>query len=227
MCACICFTGPSQLYERLLRLGRFLSGQHYICRHLSVQLNEYHHRRRFCLQSSQKRFQCVLFHASFIVCRMRRHRYFLRSFRHTEPRRIRSVLKKHRHRTSGSGFSISTSVLGSDLNEQVTSFRDLIRQYTNMFSDSCTASQNLLKMTGAQQFLEKSAFEARSYLRSTGIVSDESEANAKTRTDGSAVVSNAPAQKDSGGSVIDAPELNLTWALLSGGSFSTKIQPRT
>ena len=82
-------------------------------------------------------------------------------------------------------------------------------------------------MTGAQQFLEKSAFEARSYLRSTGIVSDESEANAKTRTDGSAVVSNAPAQKDSGGSVIDAPELNLTWALLSGGSFSTKIQPRT
>lgn len=122
----------------------------------------------------------------------------------------------------GLAFQLALQSLAPDLNEQVTSFRDLIRQYTNMFSDSCTASQNLLKMTGAQQFLEKSAFEARSYLRSTGIVSDESEANAKTRTDGSAVVSNAPAQKDSGGSVIDAPELNLTWALLSGGSFSTK-----
>lgn len=121
----------------------------------------------------------------------------------------------------GLAFQLALQSLAPDLNEQVTSFRDLIRQYTNMFQDSCTAGQNLLKMTGAQQFLEKTSFDARSFLRSTGIVSDESEANAKTRTDGAAIVSNAPEQKDSGGSVVDAPELNLTWALLSGGSFAT------
>ncbi len=121
----------------------------------------------------------------------------------------------------GLAFQLALQSLAPDLNEQVTSFRDLIRQYTNMFSDSCTASQTLLKMTGADEWIQKAGYEARSYLRSTGIVSDESEANYKTRTDGSAVLSNAPERKDSGGSVVDAAELNLTWALLSGGQFST------
>lgn len=57
-------------------------------------------------------------------------------------------------------------------------------------------------------------------LRASGIVSDASEADAKTRTDGAAVLDYAPTRKDSGGNVVDAPELNLTWSLLSGGSFN-------
>ncbi|MCD8339372.1 MAG: conjugal transfer protein TraH [Burkholderiales bacterium] len=121
----------------------------------------------------------------------------------------------------GLAFQLALQTLAPDLNEQVTSFRDLIRKYTNMFSDSCTAAQNLLKMTGAEEWIQKSAYEARSYLRSMGIVSDESEANAKTRTSGSTVLSNEQTKKDSGGSIVDAAELNLTWALLSGGTFAT------
>lgn len=57
-------------------------------------------------------------------------------------------------------------------------------------------------------------------MRASGIVSDASEADAKTRTDGAAVLDYAPTRKDSGGNVVDAPELNLTWSLLSGGSFN-------
>lgn len=121
----------------------------------------------------------------------------------------------------GLAFQLALQSMAPDLSEQITSFRDLIRQYTSMFQDSCTASQNLLKMTGAQQWLEKTGFEARSYLRTSGIVSDASEADAKTRTDGSSVVSYAPTQKDSGGNIVEASELNLTWSLLSGGSFNS------
>ena len=120
----------------------------------------------------------------------------------------------------GLAFQLALQSLAPDLNEQVTSFRDMIRQYTNMFQDSCTTAQNLLKMTGAEQWIQKTGFEARNELRSSGFVSDASEADALTRTDGSAVISHSPVRKDSGGNVVDAPELNLTWSLLSGGSFS-------
>ena len=116
----------------------------------------------------------------------------------------------------GLAFQLALQSLAPDLNEQVTSFRDMIRQYTNMFQDSCTSAQNLLKMSGAEQWIQKTGFEARA----SGIVSDASEADAKTRTDGAAVLDYAPTRKDSGGNVVDAPELNLTWSLLSGGSFN-------
>lgn len=120
----------------------------------------------------------------------------------------------------GLAFQLALQSLAPDLNEQVTSFRDMIRQYTNMFQDSCTSAQNLLKMSGAEQWIQKTGFEARNALRASGIVSDASEADAKTRTDGAAVLDYAPTRKDSGGNVVDAPELNLTWSLLSGGSFN-------
>lgn len=105
----------------------------------------------------------------------------------------------------GLAFQLALQSLAPDLNEQVTSFRDMIRQYTNMFQDSCTSAQNLLKMSGAEQWIQKTGFDARNALRASGIVSDASEADAKTRTDGAAVLDYAPTHKDSGGNVVDAP----------------------
>lgn len=55
----------------------------------------------------------------------------------------------------GLAFQLALQSLAPDLNEQVTSFRDMIRQYTNMFQDSCTSAQNLLKMSGAEQWIQK------------------------------------------------------------------------
>lgn len=52
---------------------------------------------------------------------------------------------------------------------------------------------------------KKTGFDARNALRASGIVSDASEADAKTRTDGAAVLDYAPTRKDSGGNVVDAP----------------------
>ena len=104
----------------------------------------------------------------------------------------------------GLAFQLALQSLAPDLNEQVTSFRDMIRQYTNMFQDSCTSAQNLLKMSGAEQWIQKTGFDARNALRASGIVSDASEADAKTRT--------AP----DGRVALE----DLTWSLLSGGSFN-------
>lgn len=72
----------------------------------------------------------------------------------------------------GLAFQLALQSLAPDLNEQVTSFRDMIRQYTNMFQDSCTSAQNLLKMSGAEQWIQKTGFDARNALRASGIVSE-------------------------------------------------------
>ncbi|WP_304947364.1 conjugal transfer protein TraH [uncultured Parasutterella sp.] len=120
----------------------------------------------------------------------------------------------------GLAFQLALQSLAPDLNEQVTSFRDMIRQYTGMFQDSCTTAQNLIKMSGAEQWLHKLSYDSKNELRSSGTVSDASEADAMTRTNGSAVIENSPTRRDSGGNIVDAPELNLTWSLLSGGKFS-------
>jgi conjugative transfer pilus assembly protein TraH len=122
----------------------------------------------------------------------------------------------------GLAFQLALQSLAPDLSEQITNFRDLIREYTAKFSDSCTAAQSLLKMSGAQEWIEKLSFDAKSALRSSGQVSDASEADRLTRTSGATVIASAGTAKDSGGAVVDAAELNLTWALLSGGEFSAK-----
>ena len=49
----------------------------------------------------------------------------------------------------GLAFQLALQTLSPDLSEQVTSFRDLIREYSSRFQDSCTAAQTLLDMTGA------------------------------------------------------------------------------
>ena len=48
----------------------------------------------------------------------------------------------------GLAFQLALQTLSPDLSEQVTSFRDLIRDYSGRFQDSCTAAQTLLDMTG-------------------------------------------------------------------------------
>ncbi len=120
----------------------------------------------------------------------------------------------------GLAFQLALQTLSPDLSEQVTSFRDLIREYTDRFSDSCTAAQTLLEMSGAQEFMQKVKFSATNNLRAQGLVSDAYEAEARTRTDGASVFTYGRSQTDAGGHTVDAPEMNLTWTLLGGGTFS-------
>ncbi|HIU37790.1 MAG TPA: conjugal transfer protein TraH [Candidatus Aphodousia faecigallinarum] len=122
----------------------------------------------------------------------------------------------------GLAFQLALQTLSPDLSEQVTSFRDLIREYSSKFQDSCAAAQTLLDMTGAQGYMQKLKYSASNHLRDSGVASDAFEADAMTRTDGTSVFKHTPTRTDSGGNAIEAGEINLTWSLLGGGTLTHK-----
>ena len=130
-----------------------------------------------------------------------------------------SFLKSVGTALPGLAFQLALQTMAPDLNEMVGRYADLIRSYTNRYTDSCTAAQALFEDTGAASHLQGVLLKAKNSLRSSGEVSDQSEADRKVRDDGEAAIESAPVRKDSGGNVIDAPEINLTWALINSGKL--------
>lgn len=120
----------------------------------------------------------------------------------------------------GLAFQLALQSLSPDLNEQVTSFRDMIMKYTSQMSDSCTAAETLLDAAGASRFLQAASLRAANALRTDGEAADQAEAERLTRTDGGKVLSSVPEVKDSGGAVVEAAEMNLTWTLLTAGRLT-------
>ena len=116
-------------------------------------------------------------------------------------------------------FQLALQTMAPDLNEQVGRYADLIRSYTNRYTDSCEAARALLDNTGATEHLTRVVEGAKNALRSDGSVADQSEADRRVRDNGEKAIAASPIRKDSGGNVVDAPEINLTWALLSGGKL--------
>lgn len=114
----------------------------------------------------------------------------------------------------GLAFQLALQTMAPDLNEMVGRYADLIRSYTNRYSDSCTAAQALLEQTGAAEHLQRAVQSATNKLRSDGTASDQSEADRRVRDDGAAAIDNAAVRRDSAGNIVDAPQINLTWALL-------------
>ena len=130
-----------------------------------------------------------------------------------------SFLKSVGTALPGVAFQVALQVMAPDLNEIVGRYSDLIRGYTNRYTDSCTAAYSLLEDTGAKQAIEKAVLGAKNALRSSGEAADQSEADRQVRDNGQKAIAKAPVQKDSSGNVVDAAELNLTWSIINGGSF--------
>lgn len=120
----------------------------------------------------------------------------------------------------GLAFQLALQGLAPDLNEQVTSFRDLIMKYTGDFTDSCRAAEAVLDASGGSAFLRDMSFRAKNALRASGEADDAAEADKLTRTDGAKVFSSVPDRKDAGGAIVEASEANLTWMLLKGARFN-------
>ena len=119
----------------------------------------------------------------------------------------------------GLAFQLALQGLSPDLSEMVSSYRDLILSMTRNVSDSCRAAETLLDATGASGYLSGLGLRAANALRTSGEADDQSEADRLTRTNGEKRIRSAPTRKDAGGSIVEAGELNLTWALLKGGKF--------
>lgn len=130
-----------------------------------------------------------------------------------------SFLKSVGTALPGVAFQLALQSMSPDLNEMVGRYSDLIRGYTNRYSDACTAAQSLLEDTGAKGALQKAVFGAKNALRASGSASDQSEADRLVRDNGEKAISKAPIVKDSSGNVVSAPEINLTWALINSGKF--------
>lgn len=130
-----------------------------------------------------------------------------------------SFLKSVGTALPGLAFQLALQTMAPDLNEQVGRYADLIRSYTNRYTDSCEAARALLENTGAAEHLTRVVEGAKNALRSDGTVADQSEADRRVRDNGEKAIAASPVRKDSGGNVVDAPEINLTWALLSGGKL--------
>ncbi len=130
-----------------------------------------------------------------------------------------SFLKSVGTSLPGLAFQLALQTMAPDLNEQVGRYADLIRSYTNRYTDSCEAARALLDNTGATEHLTRVVEGAKNALRSDGSVADQSEADRRVRDNGEKAIAASPIRKDSGGNVVDAPEINLTWALLSGGKL--------
>lgn len=126
----------------------------------------------------------------------------------------------------GLAFQVALQALSPDLNEQVSAFRDLIRDYTEKFSDSCTAAQTIFDATGATDALTEAGYRARNALLSSGEASDAGEADELVRTDGEKRIESVPERTDSGGNIVDAGEVNLTWSLLPGGTSGLETDLR-
>ena len=131
-----------------------------------------------------------------------------------------SFLKSVGTALPGVAFQMALQYMAPDLNEIVGRYSDLIRGYTNRYTDACTAAQSIMEDTGANGALQKAVFGAKNALRASGAASDQSEADRQVRDDGEKAIDKAPVQKDASGNVVSAPEINLTWALINSGNFS-------
>ena len=132
-----------------------------------------------------------------------------------------SFLKSVGTALPGLAFQLALQTMAPDLNEMVGRYSDLIRSYTNRYTDSCSAAQALLYDTGLGQHLQKAVHSATNTLRSNGQAADQSDADLMVRNNGTKAIENAKPVKDASGNEIDAPELNLTWSLLSSGRWAS------
>ena len=126
----------------------------------------------------------------------------------------------------GLAFQLALQYLSPDLNEQVTSFRDLIMKMTEKYSNSCVAAQTVMQ-GAAELYMSNRQERAKTSLVASGEVSDASEADRVTRTDGSKSLASAPSRKDANGNVVEDTELNLTWSLLKGGKWGSSVDQET
>ena len=146
---------------------------------------------------------------------------FLGSFSMPSKEEFVSFLRSVGTALPGVAYQLALQSMSPDLNEIVAEYRDMLMSVTDGLTDSCTAAETLLNKTGAAEHLQAAGHWARSQLRTSGAASDASDAESLTRTDGAKVVSSVPERMDSGGNVIQAAELNLTWSLLKGGKLAS------
>lgn len=123
----------------------------------------------------------------------------------------------------GVAFQVALNAMAPELNETLAQYRDLLMSLSSDMGDSCQAAERLMDATGASTWLANTGYQARNYLRSSGRAEDAADAMRMTRTNGATTLSSVPERRTTGGSVAQAAEMNLTWALLKAGRSTARL----
>lgn len=175
----------------------------------------------FMLKTPRKTFQPFSLEAPHLKAGCGGIDVFLGSFSLPSKEEFVSYLRSIGTALPGVAYQLALQGMSPDLNEIVAEYRDLLMRVTNGLTDSCSTAETLLSATGAADHLKAAGHWARGKLRESGEASDASEADDMTKTDGAAVIENVPERKDTGGNVVQAAEMNLTWTLLKGGKLAS------
>lgn len=122
---------------------------------------------------------------------------------------------------AGLAFQLALQSLAPDLAAQVQDFRDLITRYTGRAIDSCETAKALLENVTGQKFQDTQVNRTKNRMRAAGDCRDEAACVELTKADMGTVLANCQAVTNSDGRVEEACEMNVLWALMQSGSFSS------
>lgn len=147
--------------------------------------------------------------------------FFLGGFSVPSRAEFISFLRKIGTALPGLAFQLALQSLSPDLEKQVSEFRQLLMKLSAENISSCEAAKWLLDNSGATEAIQTAGQSAREYMNGSGETSDDSESREKVRQDGGAIRANCgnTERRDDNGEVREGCEINLTWALLSGGNY--------
>ena len=177
---------------------------------------------RFILKANREDFQPYYFQGPELKAGCGGIDVFLGAFSIPSKDEFVSFVRSIGTALPGLAFHAALQSLAPDLNEQISQFRDMLMRYANMLGDSCQVAENIMN-AGPNEWISTLGHKARNSLRSLGQAEDAHDADSLTRADGGKVVESAPTRTDTGGNIVEASELNLTWARLISGKGSQRL----
>jgi conjugative transfer pilus assembly protein TraH len=119
---------------------------------------------------------------------------------------------------SGLAFKVALQAMAPELESKIQDVANYINDWNKHFGNSCQAAKALMD-AGPSQWIKETVQKAKLSLMASGASSDYSEASNAVDTDGRAAIANAPAEVNSAGKTITAPELNILWAAFNAGNM--------
>jgi conjugative transfer pilus assembly protein TraH len=119
---------------------------------------------------------------------------------------------------SGLAFKVALQAMAPELESKIQEVATTIDGWNKQFGNSCQAAKALMD-SGPNQWIKETVQSAKLNMVATGASSDYSEASGSVDTDGATAIANAPAEVNTGGKTVNAPELNILWSAFNSGNM--------
>lgn len=143
---------------------------------------------------------------------------FLGAFGLANRQQFVQFLRNIGQNASGLAFKVALQAMAPELESKIQDVATYINDWNKQFGNSCQAAKALMD-AGPSQWIKETVQKAKLSMMASGAASDYSEASNTVDTDGDAAIANAPAEVNSAGKTITAPELNVLWAAFNSGNM--------